>query len=158
MKIRFTTPVQHNAATYNEGETAELPEAEANSLIAAGLAESSATAALRAKAEKQAAAESAAAAAAQATAAAANRGQVDHRHARRDNKRPVSGEDLALRARRDAVNENVHQVYSEMMAEPPAFDAQIPKIAPVKPETLNAAFCSSRALYAEVVAAAVQAT
>ena len=51
-----------------------------------------------------------------------------------------------------------HYGHPAIVDDPPAFDAQIPKIAPVKPETLNAAFCSSRALYAEVVAAAVQAT
>lgn len=56
MKIKFLTPVQHDAQSYQIGETAELPGKAANSLIDCGAAEQVDLAAEKeaAKAEAQA--------------------------------------------------------------------------------------------------------
>ena len=39
MKVKFLTPVQHDATSYAVGESAELPSAAAKGLISAGAAE-----------------------------------------------------------------------------------------------------------------------
>lgn len=59
MKVKFLSPVQHDADRYQPGDTADLPKAAAEQLIAVGAAEVfdpvAARAAAKAKAEAEAA-------------------------------------------------------------------------------------------------------
>lgn len=42
MKVTFTTPVQHDGKRHAEGEVVDLPKADAEALVSAGLAEAGA--------------------------------------------------------------------------------------------------------------------
>jgi hypothetical protein len=80
MKVVITSPVEHDGKSLAEGDTADMPETQAQALIDAGVAVAVGRKARSAKTDEQLAAEAAAAAAddaarAQAAALAAKEGQ-----------------------------------------------------------------------------------
>lgn len=76
MKVKFLGPVQHDADVYQEGDTADLPNAAAKSLIACGAAEQFDPAAAKAAAKLEAEAQAKAQADAEAAEKAAAEAQA----------------------------------------------------------------------------------